>query len=652
MANRVTQVAVEVLVTATPSARVTQVAVEALVVANPQARVTQIAVEVLQSNTNLGPTDMLGLQNSMLGNFMLGIGAGGTIAPIIANASNTLSMSQSATTEKTLNVSASNTLTLSQTAGLVRDVSASNTLSLSQDIDVEYRPNTFVTSTLTLSQLAEAVVYRAGIASNTLNLSQAASATQQLNRSASNTLTLTDQALRVIPVEASDVLDLDHEAIGLKRRAVFGTNALTLVQVLARELTLNRSMNQPVVLVQSATKQMSFFREVTNTLTLSQTATCTVSKLATNELTLSHTADFLYLKGARNAIELTQSVAREVTYNKHLFSNLIPFQVLSRVMTYRRSVENELELAQEATCQVVKAVSNTLNLTQEATAYVARPAFDTLILLDLASENHTSNVLAEDQLFIGQSVEVQKSKAVQAQSILGFNQFARGTKVLNASASNVLTLTQALVGDYVDESAENVLVLSQSATGTRLINVSASNTLGLQQALALSKTIVRSVSNELVFLQSFEKRTGIVGFPVVTIPSAQATVTKKKCVMILEYAGQSITLPCPEFNDSEGSVIRLNVKRSMNGTRRVYKRDNPTSTLSYDLVMDRLKAIELRAFILANNSNPLRLTNFKGELWLVLLTNSPFSFSEDAYRDSTYGNRSSISLQFEGVRLN
>jgi D-alanyl-D-alanine carboxypeptidase len=489
-------------------------------------------------------------------------------------------------------------------------------------------------------------------ASNALSLSQTIACAKTINVSASNTLSLTQRANKVVDGAATSTLTLSQSTTFEKYKNVSGSSALALSHTLSRLLTFNRSMNQAVVLTQLATKKMYFYRAPSNTLALTQSATCTLSKKAANTLTLSQSATYVYSKGAKNAIILTQSVAREMTYLRSLFSNFIPFQTLTREATFRRTVVSTLALTQSATFQLVKNANNVLALSQSATCYVAKPTFSTLVLSDLATNNHTTNVRPTSQLALVQSLIVQKGKAVRAQSILGFNQFARATRVLHAAASNVLALSQALVADYLDESASNALALSQSITVRKIVTVSCGNTLGLTSSVALSKTIVRHVANTLVFKDSFEKRTGIGSFPVVSIPTAQATITKKKCMMVLEYGGQSITLPCPEFNDTEGSVIRLNVKRSMNGIRRVYKRDNPTSQLKYDLVMDRLKAIELRNFILANNSNALKLTNFKGELWLVLLTNSPFSFAEDAYRNSTYGNRSSISLEFEGVRLN
>ncbi len=50
MANRVTQVALEVIRESVPSGRVTQVAVEVLHDLSPVARVTQVCMEVIRPN--------------------------------------------------------------------------------------------------------------------------------------------------------------------------------------------------------------------------------------------------------------------------------------------------------------------------------------------------------------------------------------------------------------------------------------------------------------------------------------------------------------------------------------------------------------------------------------------------------------------------
>lgn len=488
-------------------------------------------------------------------------------------------------------------------------------------------------------------------ASNTLVLTQSVQVQKTLNLSAINVLNMVQFAAKVTDVAAQSTLALTQGVTFERFKNVVAGNTLVLTQGTSRELSYSRSVFQGLALTQAARRTMAYARNITNILNLAQSVAVTVSKRTSNTLVLTQAATYDLVKVAKNKIELTQTVDRDMVYSRKLFSNLIPFQTLSLNGTYRRSVVSELHLTQTVVAHVVRAASNHLVLTQVAEGVVCKPAFNVLEIADLARYNATFKRECVDTLFLVQDVFIQKSKAVHAESVLGLNQFARGSRVISVSASNVLSLSHNVVRERFVKNVAQTLALTQAAVGHKVASRSTGNVLSLAQGVSVSKTIVRSVQHTLVFKTSTDKRTGISSLPVVSVPQAQVTVIRKKCVMILEGGNRAITLPCPEFNDTEGSVIQLNIKRAMDGTRRSYKRDNPTNTLSYDLVMDRLKALELRQFLLACNSIPLKLTNFKGEIWIVLLTNSPFSFTEDAFRNSPWGNRTRITLEFEGVRL-
>lgn len=349
---------------------------------------------------------------------------------------------------------------------------------------------------------------------------------------------------------------------------------------------------------------------------------------------------------------MTQLVAVSVTYIQSLHDFLGVFHRVATIGTYTKTPSSFLALTQVASGQVTKSVLQHLSLTHQADGQLVTPAFDTVFLSQLANVSKTSNVEGDNLLILNQDVEVERSIAVAASNALGMSQFARGTKRLTVSASNSLILTQALVQRYFDESVPQTLTLSDSATVQKIAKDSASQVLTLTQSVVLSKTLVRNVTDTLVFQHSFLKYTGLASQPYVSVPEAQGILVKKHCVLILEAPTLTIVLPCPQFNDSEGGNGKLTVKRAMDGTRRIYRRDSPTSKLKYDFVMDRKKAIELRSFVLTQNSTPLKLTNHKGELWMVLLTNSPFTFTEVAFWDSSWGNKSTVTLELEGTRLN
>jgi hypothetical protein len=46
------------------------------------------------------------------------------------------------------------------------------------------------------------------------------------------------------------------------------------------------------------------------------------------------------------------------------------------------------------------------------------------------------------------------------------------------------------------------------------------------------------------------------------------------------------------------------------------------------------------------------MLNWKGEFWLGFFTNNPFDIVEEGYRNAADGNRCTLTLEFEGIRLN
>lgn len=110
-------------------------------------------------------------------------------------------------------------------------------------------------------------------------------------------------------------------------------------------------------------------------------------------------------------------------------------------------------------------------------------------------------------------------------------------------------------------------------------------------------------------------------------------------------------LPSPEFGDGEIPKHSIDVKQSMNGTLYSYVKSNARSQLQYSLTLSRMKALELRAFILAYYRAKVRLTNHKGEVWDGYFTSNPFEFSTDS-KSSQPGNASlTITIDFDGTRV-
>lgn len=114
----------------------------------------------------------------------------------------------------------------------------------------------------------------------------------------------------------------------------------------------------------------------------------------------------------------------------------------------------------------------------------------------------------------------------------------------------------------------------------------------------------------------------------------------------------TIILPSPQFSDSEAPQGTIDIKRSINNTLYTYVKSNSRSKLTYTLILSRMAALELRAFILAYYRATIRLTNHKGEVWDVKFTSNPSEFSGKGRASSDPGQETvEITLEFEGTRV-
>lgn len=593
-------------------------------------------------------TGVLGTANTRPGNTVPGLG--GASNALNKSASNTLVLSQNVHVNVTYNRGINHSLSFTQSSGRVFFGNASNTLSMTVSAVADLVENTAVSHTLTLTQLATYTMSRAVSASNALMIGQSAISTQQLNRAVSQTLTLTQFAVKTLPESVPHTLTLSHSVGVVKVKRAGVIQALTLSQTVVVAKTYGRVVSQGLPLVQTVVKTTSRLKPVSNTLALTQIALGVASKHTASSLTLTQTATAVRSHGVRHRLELTQVARENHTVSKRVFDVLPVFHVLARALTLRRTLSHSLTFTQSATAEIVRAARSTLVLTQQAVCDKVKPGFSELVLVQGAICRYSLQKPANNTLFLQHNVALQKATFKPASHVLSLSQYARGTRVISVNVSHTVPLSQDLVRDRYVRSINQTLVLAQTVSGPKIAPRSVSHSLVLTHGVTVAKTLLRSVNHTLVFQNSFTRYVGLPGQPVVTIPTVQAVVVRN--LLILESGPYAVTLSAPEWNDKEGGNGKINIKRAMDGTRRVYKRDQPSSNLTYDLVMDRLKAIELRTFVLNCNSSVIRLTNWKGEIWVVVLTNNPFTFTEEAYWDSPWGNKSTVTLEFRGVKLN
>jgi hypothetical protein len=593
-------------------------------------------------------TGVPGSANARPGNTVPGLG--GATNALAESASNTLVLTQTVAVSVTYNRTVSQSLTLVSRAGQAYVPTASNSLTLLSTAVADLRQNTHLDQTLTLTQVAVGTVSRSVEASNFLMIAAGVTTTQQFNREVSQSLTLVDLALRVIDETVPHTLTLTQSVTVVKVKSTGIAQPLLLSQTAVTAVDYGRVVSQGLAITQTATKTVRRVVAATSSLNLTQNAVGIATKRASSTLTLTQDATVVLVKRATSTLELTQSVHENHTLSKRMFDVLPVFQTLALNATFRRTVAHSLTITQSATVSVVRPASNHLNLSQEALGVRVKPGFSTITLVQDVDLNVTLRKPVTHSLSLTHAVQVTKLIAVTASNVLAFEQHARGTRVLTESVVSSLVLSQEMYRVRYPESVPTPLVLTQTAVGHKIAPRATSNVLALTHSVAVSKTLNRSVNHSLVFATSFLKQVGLPGQPTVSVPTVQAV--KVQSLVILESGQYVIVLPAPEFNDKEAGTGRINIKRAMDGTRRIYKREQPASRLVYDFIMDRAKAIELRTFIMNTNSSVIRMTNWKGEIWMAVFTNSPFQFAEDALWQSAWGNKCSVTLEFQGVKIN
>ena len=110
-------------------------------------------------------------------------------------------------------------------------------------------------------------------------------------------------------------------------------------------------------------------------------------------------------------------------------------------------------------------------------------------------------------------------------------------------------------------------------------------------------------------------------------------------------------LPSPQFANTQGLKSRIaSIMRSMNNTRYTYVQSNPDQNLTFQFLLTRPKALELREFILLYFASKVKITIHDGDVWVVNLVNDPFEFTGERKAEPSR-EMYTINLTMRGKRL-
>lgn len=340
----------------------------------------------------------------------------------------------------------------------------------------------------------------------------------------------------------------------------------------------------------------------------------------------------------------TGDVAANLTLDKEKFvADITGSATVSANFTKaaNRSVSQSLTFTQSAV-PFAQTPGNTLELTDSATFNFVSTfaASNTLALTDAATGIIDILESPESELTLVQSVIVARVLPTEtASNTLNLTQQAFGSH----ASSNVLVLTDVATGEvfFLPGVASSTLSLTDSVARELVTNLSVSSLLGVTHEATVNGVFTRSLTDALILRDS-----------ALAIP-LDADIG---CFVILEApydaVETAIILDCPLFGDTESLASTMSLRRSMNNRVQTYVKTNKRRKLNYTFrILNRSKAIELINFVKLHNTDEIKLLNWKGELWKVRPLTNPWDFVQSG-RAHPGGDRTDISMEFEGVRIN
>lgn len=344
---------------------------------------------------------------------------------------------------------------------------------------------------------------------------------------------------------------------------------------------------------------------VANTITFNQTvdANNVIVRSLSNTITFAHTlsrAGSVYSPNVSNLLVFNQSPFGDDSTHVGTASNTLVFIQLA-ARTYERSSLNTISFFQIVATDLTKIAANTLTLSQTLVSNVAWSR-------SLTSTLHLNHAL-QRQLFANRTI----TSTLSISENLSF--FTVYTKFIH----QYLNLQQR-----IDDPNKQIFHINQAVSVVVAKSRQASNQLILTQSVQASVVYNRSVSNQIQFRTGYSRQSDIPGLSV-NVTHAEGIVVKS--LVILETDDTVIVLPAPVLNDKDiFDGGKVEIKKSAVNDLYAYIRRTNKEKLTYVFSLDYPKAMELVYFLKRNFTKPIKMINFKGEIWNVHISNSPFDF--------------------------
>lgn len=122
--------------------------------------------------------------------------------------------------------------------------------------------------------------------------------------------------------------------------------------------------------------------------------------------------------------------------------------------------------------------------------------------------------------------------------------------------------------------------------------------------------------------------------------------------MTLSGLGGIVTLPDPDFSNTEGRDQSVDLRLSIDGTRTTYVKSSERKNLSFTWSrLDRRIILAIEDFFIASAGELFNVTDFRGQVWNVFFASNPIDATMDGIASTPGGHneRGSITLEFTGT---
>lgn len=423
------------------------------------------------------------------------------------------------------------------------------------------------------------------------------------------------------------------------------SETLTFSQTLLYETSIIANISESLTLSQILISGRSQAKNISESLTLSEVIVRGASKVKNVNEFLTITE---YTDGAINAI--FANISETLTFT----------ETTIRGLSRQKNISEALTIVQTPVGQIPK-ITNTL-ITNHITFFETvfnnthhtRDISETLTLVEEAKVRlpMVIDLAISETLILSQALPKKKSATKNVSETLAFVETKIPGLRRNYTINENLFLVERASGIVAKITANSEsLVFTETLVFQRVRIRNIHETLNLTENLTKANIYVRNIS-EVLPLQNGMYLPIKVGGVIIYVAPVQVIKVPKKCFVMLDCAETStaITLPCPQMGDSEKNLNQQVIKRSMTNVLYTYIRKNDLQELKYTFLLGRPLCQALENFCYTNIDKVLTLTNWKGEIWKVYISNNPLEFDSKGLFEGE-GESWEISLEFQGIKI-